>query len=324
MRIGILGAGEIACHHARVARALGHEVAAATARSQESANWAKFSVAAPGARFEASGQDLLEDPDLDAIVACLSWAVQPEWLGRLLASAKPVLLEKPIGFSPRQVRAALSASEVNAGNKLVGYNRRFYEPVRNLAERISQGGLKAVEVTISENVESHLKKHGPKVFEHILAFASCHSLDLVLYLLGPVTVASIKAYRETTFSVPFTSFNGSLMSAAGVPITLALNASDPSPAGFRCRFDDHTTWHLSPLEKLSIYEGYEVIEASESMPIRSYVPCLAESISADLRYKPGFLAQMEAFLSGKFGPGATVQDSVAVLDLIEALETSRP
>ena len=42
---------------------------------------------------------MLEDPEIDAVIACLPWNVTETWLPDLLASPKPVLLEKPIALS---------------------------------------------------------------------------------------------------------------------------------------------------------------------------------------------------------------------------------
>ena len=97
VRLGILGAGNIA--H-RFAASLSHELraqlVAASCRSVEKA--AAFLAEVPhaeGARAYGSYDDLLEDPDLDAIYLALPHAFHHEWAIRALRSGKAVLCEKP-------------------------------------------------------------------------------------------------------------------------------------------------------------------------------------------------------------------------------------
>ena len=319
-RLGILGAGAVARHHAAAAHALGLQVSAAVTRSVESPRWQTFKDIAPEARHLSEGTDLLADPDVDAVVACLPWNVMPAWLDRLLAYDKPVLFEKPIALDSRTLKDAVDKCSATGSRRQVGFNRRYYETVCRLAKRISQGGLKAAQITISEDIDSHVAKHGAEVIPHLLAFASCHSLDLALHLFGPLRPVAIRVYPEHGVPRPFLSYNGLLETAAGIPISLALNASDPSPAGIRCLFDDHTTWVLSPIEVLAVFEGYDIVPETAERAIRSYRPRLVEEIVVDSRLKPGFVDQMRAFCTGEIGPGATIEQATKLMDLIDAIE----
>jgi len=318
-KLGFLGAGTVARHHAIAARELGAEVVAACAKRPQSPNWERFLDAAPDARRLSSPEDVLEDAQVEAVIACLSWDVMPDWTARLLACPKPVLLEKPIALAAEAAQAAVAAPDARLENKLIGYNRRFYEPVARLRWRLGKGGLKAVDAVISEPIENHVERLGDEIVAHLIPFSSAHTLDLILHLFGPLAVVRIAAHPEHGAAAPFVSYNGLLETAAGVPVSLALNAYDPSPAGVRCRFDDGTTWHLSPLEVLMVYQGTEVRQPTPEYNIRRYTPKVVNQYMVDTAMKPGFAAQMAAFLSGSYGPGATPEEAVAVLDLIEAI-----
>lgn len=89
--------------------------------------------------------------------------------------------------------------------------------------------------------------------------------------------------------------------------------------GLRCRFDDGTTWHLSPIETLRVYDGYEVSQPEPGVRIRRYLPHVRETVEADARLKPGFVEQMGAFLSGREGDLAEIGQSAALLRLIETI-----
>ena len=319
-RIAVLGAGAVACHHAAAALALGHKVVAGSTRSPDSPRWGRFQEVAPEARYVAEGADLLDDPEIDAVIACLPWNVMPDWLEALLRCERPVLLEKPIALDSASLDRRLAAVGRPPARKQVGFNRRYYAPVRRLAARLAEGGLRAAQVTISEDIGAHSRKHGPALIPHLLAFASCHLLDLCLHLLGPLRVVRLQAHRERGLSEPFTSYNGLLETAEGLPVSMALNASDPAPIGIRCLFDDHSSWLLSPIELLTIFDRYEVVPESQDRAVRSYRPHQLEQVQAEARLKPGFVEQMRAFLSGTPGPGASLDDAATLMHFIDAIE----
>jgi Oxidoreductase family, NAD-binding Rossmann fold len=272
VRLGFLGSGKIALHHAAAFAQAGATIAAAAARDEMSATVREFR-ARTQARF-ATPEQLLADPGIDGVIACLPQEATAQWLSRLLASPKPILIEKPI------LPAGLDVAQ---SNKLVGYNRRFYRTVASLKERLSQGGLIAVHAT----------------FPGDLYGAAIHGLDLLFFLLGPLT------WKHA-------GRNGLAVTPAGVPVSLAINADDPVNAGIRAVLDDGTSWLLSPFETLSVFKGFDVAGTT----IRRYSPRLIMRIEETDDLKPGFLAQSRAFLSGEFGPGARPAESVQLMEFV--------
>lgn len=321
MDIGIIGAGTIARDHALAAQSLGHRVVAASTRTLDSPRWTAFSEISPDAAYVADARSMLSSDALNGLVVCLPWTEIPQWLPDLLACPKPVLIEKPIALKSDTARSALAAAGKAADNKMVGFNRRFYGPVSRLKERLSDGGLKAAHVTISENVSRLIERYGPSIAPHILAYSSCHILDLAMHLFGRLTISHIHTYEEPGYEVPFRAYNGLLTTATDVPISLAINGDDPVGVGIRCLFDDHTAWHLSPIEMLNIYQGYDIQEPEPDINIRRYTPKAVERVIVDTKFKPGFVEQMQAFLSGNFGCAARASESLELLELIESIET---
>jgi len=317
-RVGIAGIGPAGIQHARAVIASGHQVVAAAVKDANSPRIEVFGSVAPEARIVTGFEALLDDDSLDVLVVALSWHTTPDLLPRLLAHKKPILIEKPIGLNADSIEASLKCPGVKTDGKLIGFNRRYYGTVGRLRERLGEGGLKAAYVTISEDLNRQQNAHGSEIIPHLLTFSSAHTLDLALHLLGRLSV--VKLYRSREREVPFTSINGLLQTVDGAPVHLALNASDPSPAGMRFLFDDHTSWSLSPLEMLSIFDRYEIVEISPRSKIRRYMPHVAELIDEPVDFKPGFLAQMEAFLSGDFGPGASVAQALATQKFIEEIQ----
>lgn len=321
LRVGILGAGKIALDHVAALHALGHTVSAGCSTGTSSPRWGHFASAAPEARFEPDGAALLADPSLDAIVVCLPWNVTEKWIPRLLPTRKPVLFEKPLALSTTALGAMLDRADVILNNKFVGFNRRFYTPVQAMKERLQQGGVKAAEITISESVERLVERYDTSIIPHILAYSSCHILDVALYLLGRMRPVRIFGYEERAYPGHFRSFNGLLETVQEIPVTLALNSEDPVPVGIRVRFDDRTTWVLSPMERLTAYRGYDILEPTLEIRIRRHTPKPFFQCVADSSSKPGFIEQMRAFTTGEGAEiAATPEDSMQLLSLIESIQ----
>ena len=319
-RIGVLGTGTAAWHHAAAASNLGHRIVAGVATSENSPRWQAFKEVAPDAAFVADGEALLADPDVDTIIAALPWRITAEWTERLLCCPKPVLIEKPLGLETAAIEHALDNPDATPDNKMVCYNRRFYSVVARLRERLAEGGLKSIQVTIAEEVHRQVSRHGTAVIPNLLAFSSSHMLDLLLHVFGPLRVVRLYGYDETGYPLPFRSVNGLLETETGVPMSFALNANDPSPAGIRCLFDDHTTWHLSPLETLMVFAGHDVVETRPGSQIRRYMPKVTQGFDEPTDEKPGFGAQMKEFLSGEIRLGATPRQSLDLHRFIETLQ----
>jgi predicted dehydrogenase len=321
LRIGFLGTGKISIEHALAAKALGHVIVAGSTTSRDSPRWKAFLSAASDTRFEPAGESLLTDPDIDAVVSCLPWNVTEKWLPKLLSTPKPVLIEKPLALSSAAVEDALSCHGARPDNKIVGFNRRFYAPVQKLRERLSMGGMKSAEIIVSEAVSRLVERYGSEIIGHVLAYSSSHILDTATYLLGKLKPVRVYGYKENG-NVGFCSFTGILETEKAAPVILSINADNPVPVGIRVFFDDKTTWHLSPMERLVAYKGYEVIEPSAKNKIRQYKPKPFLESVADAKMKPGFLKQMRAFTSNEKGIAATPGESAELLRLIEEITRS--
>ncbi len=87
-RIGVLGTGTAAWHHAVAARNLGHDVVAGVATSPSSPRWQAFKEVAPEAEFVPDGEALLADARVDTIIAALPWRTTAEWTARLLSGPR--------------------------------------------------------------------------------------------------------------------------------------------------------------------------------------------------------------------------------------------
>mgnify|MGYP001166676196 FL=1 len=318
--VGVIGVGSIALDHASAILQLGHSIVAACATSEDSPRWKKFKKIAPEARFFSDIDALLEDADVEAIVVCLPWFVTEGVLAKLLVSSKRILIEKPVALSANALEDLLALPGIDVSNKIVGFNRRFYSSVQTLKERINKGGIKTVEISITESVARLGKKFGPSIIPNILVYNSCHILDTSIYLLGELKLLKNYSLSRSKKSLSFQSSFSLLETDSGVPVSLIITEENPLPVGIRVLFDDETTWHLSPMEQLNVFKGYDVVDPVDGVNIRKYVPRKILTVVEDNEFKPGFLEQMNFFLEGhQSNLNANLPEHLRLLKFIESL-----
>ena len=320
--IGIIGLGTIARHQAQAVLACGGQVVAACGRSRASPRRAAFAEIAPDCRLLDRIDDLLAENKLDGIIACASWDQMPGVAKKLMDWGKPVLLEKPIAFDAQATRHLIQAAGIR-NDILVGYNRRYYETVDALRQRLATERPIGVSTRLCETVIRQKQRFGETIVENLLAFSTAHSLDLLLHLLGPLKVGSQTSFVHEGEAAPFRSHSALLETTDKIPVLLEIAGEDPGPSEIRFRFSDGSAWRLSPLETLTAFQGVTVEEATIERPFRQYTPNTVKTIFADTHLKPGMLNQMRAFLNQDFGPGASLEDALAVMELIDTLNADR-
>ncbi len=94
-----------------------------------------------GLELADSFEDLLVDPDIDAVVLATPPSGHEEQIVAAVAAGKHVFCEKPLALSKASAGAAVAAAE-RAGLTLgLGYNRRFHPSWIDLKRRIQSGEL---------------------------------------------------------------------------------------------------------------------------------------------------------------------------------------
>lgn len=316
-RLAFIGAGDIAGFHAQAAKKAGF-ILEAVAAKPDSTRVKIFGKQHGFNQIFDSPSALLGDQKWDALLICSSHETLHHYTNLVVATERPVLVEKPVGLTSAALRGLL---EKETENIRVAYNRRFYLPVQRAKDFLAEEGPCVVSADIPESV--NLEDRDPSSRYKNVFTNSVHMLDLLGYLLGPIEI-------DKTFSVANAGkVRGRFMvgkSTRGDLVKISANWN--SPSNFSISIDSNgLRFQLLPLEKGAIYEGMRIEEPSATSPVRKYVPNLVREHIRDEKFaafKPGFVEQMLAFAEfcegGKTGSSlASLSDAYEALRLAEIL-----
>lgn len=188
VRIGVIGTGMIGQDHIRrLSTVLAG--AAVTAVTDVDAGRAQETAEAVGARVHAGGQDVVDDPEVDAVVVTSWGPTHEEYVLASIAAGKNVFCEKPLAETPDACLRVLDA-EVAAGRRLVqvGYMRRYDAGYRALKQVVDSGAIGAPLMMHcthrNPSVPSHYRK------EMAITDTAVHEIDLVRWMFGEEVAAT--------------------------------------------------------------------------------------------------------------------------------------
>lgn len=94
----------------------------------------------PDVHRYASADDLIADPDVQAVFVCTPNYLNQPLTIRALKAGKHVFCEKPPAFTPQDVEEVMAAEAASAGRKLMyGFNHRHHDSVKKAKALIDAG-----------------------------------------------------------------------------------------------------------------------------------------------------------------------------------------
>jgi len=319
-RVGLIGVGPISHWHVRALRAAGLEVTAVAARPG-SARVRDFAAEHAIARIFDGWERLLAAREAwDGLVIATHTDGTPAVLAAALEHRVPVLVEKPVAWTSATVARLRDAAHAQV---IVGFNRRYYRPVQFVREECRNGAPVIAHLQLPESVAAPASRSLPDRLAPFFS-NSTHGFDLLRFVLGPLQLQHVERLRASGGEV--TAVSALLRTDRGDIVTLGCNWA--APANFALTVDRAgRRLELRPFERATVYEGMDVLEPSEEVPIRRYVPREIAHVdleAEDGREKPGFVQQarvLAAMLAGAPAPApaATLADAEAALSLAEQL-----
>jgi myo-inositol 2-dehydrogenase / D-chiro-inositol 1-dehydrogenase len=192
VNVGVIGVGMIGQDHIRrLTHVLsGARVSAVTDADLERAQTVADGV--PGAKLHKTGQDLIEDPEVQAVVVCSWGPTHEEFVLASIAAGKQVFCEKPLATTREACERILDA-EVAAGRRLVmvGFMRRYDDAYRAMKGALTEGTVGAPLVYYSGHRNPSVP---PSVTtEGVLVDTCVHDIDVSRWLLDS-EVASTQVF----------------------------------------------------------------------------------------------------------------------------------
>ena len=151
---------------------------------------AAAAVAAPiGATVHATGEDLIADPEVDAVVVCSWGPTHEQYVLAAIAAGKQVFCEKPLATTQDACLRIVEA-EVAYGSRLVqvGYMRRYDAAYRALKRVLDSGEIGAPLMMHC----AHRNASVPSFYEKEMAITdtAVHEIDMVRWMFGEEIVAA--------------------------------------------------------------------------------------------------------------------------------------
>lgn len=310
MKLALLGTGSISEFHVRSLRSAGFDVVAAAA-SNQSTTVSKFCAVNSIPHVYMDPVDMLSSDGWNALVVAIPTNKISAYEDFFLRETRPIMIEKPAAHSSKELQRLK-----NKENIVIGYNRRHYDAVGYVGKFLRKAsGPFLVKVSIPETFSQQLDVPGR--FPHYVYENSVHVFDLLNFLFGEVDWKAAEKKCAGSNDIQFLVASGE---AHRFNATIMLDMAFGCPQNFAIEvIGDQSRVVLSPLEVVTHFEGMEVIEPSESIPIRQYKPRPADIMveTTDQDHKPGFLIQSQKFF--KFARGSEVGDLATVADAMSAL-----
>ena len=182
VRIGLIGAGGMGrAHLARIHDDLsGGEIVAVADINLDAAT----SAAEPyGAKAYATSDELINDPDIDAVLIATFGKVHAPDVIKVIEAGKYVLCEKPLATTAEDCIAIMEA-EQKAGKKLVtvGFMRRF-DAAYNEMKKVFESGEHGLALMVHNR---HRNPSVPENYTSRMAIddTAIHEFDTMRWLLG--------------------------------------------------------------------------------------------------------------------------------------------
>ena len=283
MKLGFIGAGQMANEHARAFKALGNEIVAVSA-TPTSNNIEMFSRKYNVKKQYSSHINLFENEKIDALIVTTPPHVTADILGSIRDLTIPALIEKP-GSN----RSSVIKNELLKKESIIyfGYNRRFYESVSQLKVQSDKHKGHFVFNLVQPTFEEISER------DYVFVNEAVHMLDMIRFLIPGSEIEAIfyDSQNKTYYFkiLQFTKPAGTLRVSFG---PVRNQSIEWDKAGLSAT--------LKPIEVLTLSNMFTILEPTPEFPSRRYIPSLInfdvpEKTLSSTEFKPGIMTQAKEF-----------------------------
>ncbi len=288
LKIGVIGTGAIGQEHIE---RLHNKLVGSTVVAVNDINPAQAEMVAnrltPAARVHATGQGVIDDPNVDAVVVTSWGPTHEEFVLASIAAGKPVFCEKPLATSAEACLNIVNA-EVASGRHLVqvGFMRRYDKSYRLLKAEIDRGNLGAPLMVHC----AHRNPSVPEVYAGDMALTDSfvHEIDVLRWLLDDDYVsAQVILPKKTKHSRPDLDDPHMILleTAKGIRIDVEVFVNCPYGYDIQCQVvgEDGVGYLPEPMSVLMRKDGrlsHEILQDWKYRFIDSYDVELQEWIDS--------------------------------------------
>ena len=225
----------------------------------------------------------ISNEKFDCAVVAVDTKVSPSVLDDLMKLNIPILIEKPVGWHPNQLKLIKETYKELTDNIIVAYNRRYYEGVNRVKDFVKDNNNGIIKVSIPDSLTSIRQ----------FLVNGCHMIDLLNYITPGLKITYKKCIFDSENNIE------SLVAVGeGENKWQVIIESKPRvPDNFEiCSSANKQVYKLRPIEILEVFDDMNIIDPTDDIPIRRYVPKLREKIIEEANFKPGFIDQAKAFM----------------------------
>jgi predicted dehydrogenase len=154
---------------------------------------ARWTPQFPGARETASFDDLLNDPEVDAVVVATHVPSHPDLAVRVLEAGKHCFVEKPLAQSVADAERVLAAAEASGKVLMVGHLLEYHPGLEKLKSIADSGELGDIHYIYSNRLNLGKLRQD----ENALWSLGAHDVSVVLRLAGDEEPSEITAKGES-------------------------------------------------------------------------------------------------------------------------------
>lgn len=266
-------------------------------------------------RWYGKAEDLLTDPEIDAVYVASPPAVHLELAQQVANAGKPCYVEKPMGASSLDAQRMIEIFAQAELPLFPAYYRRGLRKFRRMGELLAQDTLGKIEKVYYHHVSaSHLNNKDwrldPKISGGgLFVDLGSHVLDLLDFWFGPLELSSAVAENKSGRGKVPDHVQARLMTKAQSRIELDFDFSSSDEPGERMTITGEkgtvsfAVFNLDPLK----WEKGETPSGSTN-----------ENFSAE-HVQQGLLENVMNCLNGKSQPWATPQAALRTWKLMEAV-----
>ena len=296
--IGIIGSGKKAQNYIEIIKSFNHNIAAIVSLSKNQN--AKKLVNKYKSELYHDYKDIKKIKKIDAWIICSKWKNLDKSLKKLIGLNKPLLVEKSITMSSKNLSKFFSENKKNSSKVFFAYNRNYYDYIFCLINRLrKKNTLRYIEAKFYDPYSKIIKAKGNDVKKYLPYYITSHWIVFILKIFNLLDIKIINVEKKKIFSS--NKFN-SVMLIFKLKLNKKIiffrfvNMPD-EPKNHIIEFylkKGHI--QISPIEKMSFIKNIQIKKkTSENI----YMPNV-KNVKVDNKYKPGLRALYYSFIKESF------------------------